>query len=358
MLPFPLFPPSTVRLPQRDVHINTEPEFLVCCDCEDDCRDRARCACVQLTIKSTVANADRIVNPSAGYKHRRLKEYVATGIYECNSRCKCKKTCLNRVAQIPLRNQLQVFKTEKRGWGLRTLADIPQGGFVCIYVGNLYGASEGNEVGQQFGDEYFADLDLIEVVERNKSGYESDIVDEGGMDDDDDDGNLSPFNDDDESTEDEDGVSVQPDKEDRALVMHGVKPNGEASDRRTRSKATYKEADDSGDDEDDDEGAPASRDSSDLTNGHQQKQQRGVVNPDVTSTKSPVPRNKPEKLTSVRKMFGADEDVYIMDAKCKGNLGRYLNHSCDPNVFVQNCFVDTHDLRFPWVAFFANQPIK
>ena len=33
----------------------------------------------------------------------------------------------------------------------------------------------------------------------------------------------------------------------------------------------------------------------------------------------------------------------------------YLQHSCSPNVFVQNVFVDTHDLRFPWVAFFAAQ---
>lgn len=27
-----------------------------------------------------------------------------------------------------------------------------------------------------------------------------------------------------------------------------------------------------------------------------------------------------------------------------------LQHSCMPNVFVQNVFVDTHDLRFPWVS--------
>ena len=30
-----------------------------------------------------------------------------------------------------------------------------------------------------------------------------------------------------------------------------------------------------------------------------------------------------------------------------------LQHSCTPCAFVQNVFVDTHDLRFPWVAFFA-----
>ena len=54
---------------------------------------------------------------------------------------------------------------------------------------------------------------------------------------------------------------------------------------------------------------------------------------------------KKEKHTSARKFFGEEEDVYIMDAKQIGNIGRYLNHSCKPNMFVQNCFVDTHDLR-------------
>jgi [histone H3]-N6,N6-dimethyl-lysine9 N-methyltransferase len=35
-----------------------------------------------------------------------------------------------------------------------------------------------------------------------------------------------------------------------------------------------------------------------------------------------------------------------------------FQHSCDPNLFVQNVFVDTHDLRFPWIAFFAERNIK
>lgn len=40
-------------------------------------------------------------------------------------------------------------------------------------------------------------------------------------------------------------------------------------------------------------------------------------------------------------------------------LSIYLfQHSCNPNIFVQNVFVDTHDLRFPWVAFFASHFIK
>lgn len=53
---------------------------------------------------------------------------------------------------------------------------------------------------------------------------------------------------------------------------------------------------------------------------------------------------------------------------CRDSLGRELafvhpltvsalplQHSCSPNLFVQNVFVDTHDLRFPWVAFFASK---
>ena len=56
---------------------------------------------------------------------------------------------------------------------------------------------------------------------------------------------------------------------------------------------------------------------------------------------------------SMREYFGNNENVYIMDAKTSGNIGRYLNHSCSPNTFVQNVFVDTHDLRFPWISFFA-----
>ena len=46
-------------------------------------------------------------------------------------------------------------------------------------MGNLYTSEEANKQGQNFGDEYFAELDMIEVVERRKDGYESDVSDEG-----------------------------------------------------------------------------------------------------------------------------------------------------------------------------------
>mgnify|MGYP002055364511 CR=1 FL=1 len=91
-------------------------------------QDKQKCSCWQLTIQTTAAsNPDAQVNANAGYEFRRLMEGVPTGIYECNKFCKCNNTCLNRVAQNPIRIPLQVFKTDRRGWGIRTLCDIPRG---------------------------------------------------------------------------------------------------------------------------------------------------------------------------------------------------------------------------------------
>ena len=73
----------------------------------------------------------------------------------------------------------QVFKTASRGWGIRTLVDMPGGAFVCTYVGNLYTAEESNSIGKNFGDEYFAELDLVENVEGHKDGWESDVIEPG-----------------------------------------------------------------------------------------------------------------------------------------------------------------------------------
>ena len=72
----------------------------------------------------------------------------------------------------------------------------------------------------------------------------------------------------------------------------------------------------------------------------------------------PQAASQSEKFVSSRKLYGKSEDLYIMDAKSIGNIGRYLNHSCNPNVFVQNVFVDTHDLRFPWIAFFTSTSVR
>lgn len=61
-------------------------------------------------------------------------------IYECNVLCRCDKLmCQNRVVQHGIQVRLQVFNTEKKGWGVRCLDDIDRGTFVCTYSGSRRG---------------------------------------------------------------------------------------------------------------------------------------------------------------------------------------------------------------------------
>jgi histone-lysine N-methyltransferase SETDB1 len=53
-----------------------------------------------------------------------------------------------------------------------------------------------------------------------------------------------------------------------------------------------------------------------------------------------------------------DPGIFVMDAHLKGNVSRFYNHSCSPNVFVQNVFIESWDVRFPRVAFFTATNIK
>ncbi|XP_061474542.1 histone-lysine N-methyltransferase SETMAR [Rhineura floridana] len=58
-------------------------------------------------------------------------------IFECNTMCQCGELCQNRVIQRGLQFRLEVFKTAKKGWGVRTLEFISKGRFVCEYAGEV-----------------------------------------------------------------------------------------------------------------------------------------------------------------------------------------------------------------------------
>ncbi|KAK9053524.1 hypothetical protein SSX86_024598 [Deinandra increscens subsp. villosa] len=63
---------------------------------------------------------------------------VRSFIKECWLKCGCNKQCGNRVVQRGIQRKLQVFMTPGgKGWGLRTLEDLPKGAFVCEYVGEV-----------------------------------------------------------------------------------------------------------------------------------------------------------------------------------------------------------------------------
>lgn len=438
---------SNERLPNKGVQLNLDRDFLICCDCTDGCRDRSKCACIQMTIEATTASPGGHRDEKVGYHNRRLKEPILTGIYECSSRCKCDYRCFNKVAQNGLQLRLQVFKTEKRGWGLRCLDDIPAGGFICIYAGLLLTEQGANEDGQQYGDEYLAELDYIEVVEKHKEGYESEVVEP--EEESSDDSNSSS------------GASLSSDSSDRRNGRkdrdRSDKRNSDARNEEKLGKLVLKRESNKDkewsikvpdttqrtsawvqslnnepiviDDDDDDDDFQVTKistkpelkkdniftilsDKKEISNMNDElpeideipktihesepmstenvveikdgKDQpldsneirrkctrstmsrfKNLPNPKAPMHISDGSEKKPEDKSeekeqrpSTRYYFNDGQLCYVMDAKSTGNIGRYLNHSCSPNVFVQNVFVDTHDLRFPWVAFFAGQYIR
>ncbi|KAF4747663.1 Histone-lysine N-methyltransferase ehmt2, partial [Perkinsus olseni] len=53
----------------------------------------------------------------------------------------------------------------------------------------------------------------------------------------------------------------------------------------------------------------------------------------------------------------ARNSEFTIDAHYFGNVGRFVNHSCSPNLVIQRVLVDTHDYRLPRLALFAETNI-
>lgn len=84
-LPFMDYVAERVLAP--GVSVPQDENFLVCCDCTDNCEDKSKCQCWQLTMQGIAfTKLNDETNPIHGYDHRRLRDHVVSGIYECNSR--------------------------------------------------------------------------------------------------------------------------------------------------------------------------------------------------------------------------------------------------------------------------------
>ncbi|KAL6524125.1 hypothetical protein OROMI_031220 [Orobanche minor] len=187
------------------------------CHCTGRCSDSKKCLCA-------MRNGGEIP-----YNHNGALVETKLLLYECGPHCKCPPSCYNRVSQRGIRYQLEIFKTESRGWGVRARTSIPSGSFICEYAGELL---EDTEAEQKIGsDEYLFDIGK----------------------------NLSHS-------------STNP--EDKAISAELVEDGG-----------------------------------------------------------------------------------YTIDACQYGNLGRFVNHSCSPNLYAQNVIYDHDDMRMPHIMLFAMENI-
>lgn len=73
-----------------------------------------------------------------------LRLKAAEKIYECGDLCECGSECVNRVSQRRKEIPLCLFKTKDRGWGVKSMVNVPKGTFILEYVGELIGQREAN----------------------------------------------------------------------------------------------------------------------------------------------------------------------------------------------------------------------
>lgn len=113
-----------------------------CLCINDNCSKTNECCHSQNYILS---NNELVLNK------RRLSNDL---IYECSINCECQTTCWNRLVQFGPREHLKIseFYDLNKQLGLVTLENIPEGGFVCEYIGEILTKDEAVRR-SQFNDE-------------------------------------------------------------------------------------------------------------------------------------------------------------------------------------------------------------
>ena len=338
---------SNKRVPLENVPLITDVNLLDGCNCEDGCRDHLKCACWRKTFEATTFTGQ--LNTGIGYRGRRLFEMVNTGIFECNSNCRCDKRCSNRVVQNGTSVRLQLFKASvKKGWGLRCLDDIAKGAFICIYTGHVMTEEQSDIRGKELGDEYFAELDFIECLKRFRLG----------------DNNSGSDSEEEIVTDKSNSIKTQIEKAPIVNkcenIIEYIYLNSDEEDSKCQSSSSNSNVASSSIIASSSIVASSSSACGvDIVASNLQRKRKNI-NYKNYSFES-IYSNKFFRNPLNRfyfKDFLKNTDTYVMDAKLCGNIGRYFNHSCSPNIFVQNVFIDTYDLRFPWIAFFASQYIR
>ena len=93
----------------------------------------------------------------------KIKSTAGTPIFECNSKCSCPIDCANRVVQHGRKIPLCIFRTESRGWGVKTIEPIKANTFVAEYIGEVITTEEAEQRGKKYdedGETYLFDLDF------------------------------------------------------------------------------------------------------------------------------------------------------------------------------------------------------
>ncbi|PSS18252.1 Histone-lysine N-methyltransferase [Actinidia chinensis var. chinensis] len=121
------------------------------CGCKGTCVDPKSCACARLNgldFPYVHRDGGRLIEPKAV-------------VFECGPNCGCGPECVNRTSQKGMRYRLEVFRTPKKGWGVRSWDFIPSGAPVCEYIGVLM---KTDEVDPGSENNYVFDIDCLQTM--------------------------------------------------------------------------------------------------------------------------------------------------------------------------------------------------
>ncbi|XP_057791635.1 LOW QUALITY PROTEIN: histone-lysine N-methyltransferase, H3 lysine-9 specific SUVH4-like [Salvia miltiorrhiza] len=133
------------------------------CDCRGSCADPRSCACAKLNggvFPYVHRDGGRLVEP-------------ADVVFECGPNCGCGPDCVNKTSQRGLRFRLEVFRTPKKGWGVRSWDYIPSGAPICEYIGLVRRTADLNTAAD---NSYVFDIDCLQTM-KGLNGRESRLRD-------------------------------------------------------------------------------------------------------------------------------------------------------------------------------------
>lgn len=111
-------------------HTVVRDDLLNKCFCQGVCV--STCFCISEN-RSNLFKKTKTKNPI-------LKAPGRTPIFECSSECTC--SCEVKGVTDYMNFSFSIFRTQSRGWGLRTCRKISKGEFVCVYAGEIVDENE------------------------------------------------------------------------------------------------------------------------------------------------------------------------------------------------------------------------
>eukprot|EP00268_Persea_americana_P026928 TRINITY_DN26478_c0_g2_i1.p1 TRINITY_DN26478_c0_g2~~TRINITY_DN26478_c0_g2_i1.p1 ORF type:complete len:746 (+),score=137.20 TRINITY_DN26478_c0_g2_i1:226-2463(+) len=121
------------------------------CKCKEYCVGPNTCACARLN------------GSDFPYVHRDGGRLVKAKdvVFECGPNCGCGPDCINRISQKDMKYRLEVFRTPKKGWAVRSWDSIPSGAPICEYTGMIRRTDELDYVSE---NNFIFDIDCLQTM--------------------------------------------------------------------------------------------------------------------------------------------------------------------------------------------------